>query len=90
MSIRLPRFKLVMNVSDPTFATVFDGQIVLPAPLNLPNGTQVKVVPVEQAERELISAADWPEGYFAATAGQLAGEQFERPEQGTQADRDNW
>lgn len=45
---------------------------------------------VEQLVRDalaLASAQDrsgdtWPEGYFAETSGALAGERFERPEQG--------
>lgn len=36
------------------------------------------------------SASRWPEGYFEATAGVLAGEEFERPPQGELPDRDEW
>ena len=32
----------------------------------------------------------WPEGYFAQTAGALAGERFERPDQGTSPTREAW
>jgi hypothetical protein len=32
----------------------------------------------------------WPQGYFERTAGALAGEAFERPEQGTTPTREGW
>ena len=32
----------------------------------------------------------WPEGYFAETAGALAGEPFERPPQGELPERESW
>jgi hypothetical protein len=32
----------------------------------------------------------WPEGYFARTAGALAGEEFERPQQGLPPIREAW
>lgn len=44
---------------------------------------------VEQLVRDALALAKtaksgaWPAGYFEQTAGALAGEQFERPEQGT-------
>jgi len=34
--------------------------------------------------------SSWPVGYFEATAGQLAGEPFERPAQGDLPERDAW
>jgi hypothetical protein len=36
------------------------------------------------------SAHAWPDGYFVRTAGALAGEKFERPEQGTAETRGTW
>jgi hypothetical protein len=32
----------------------------------------------------------WPQGYFERTAGALAGERMERPEQGTPPAREDW
>jgi hypothetical protein len=32
----------------------------------------------------------WPEGYFERTAGALAGEQFDRPQQGSPPVREGW
>jgi hypothetical protein len=34
--------------------------------------------------------ATWPADYFEKTAGALAGEEFERPEQGPLPRRDDW
>ncbi len=34
--------------------------------------------------------SDWPLGYFDDTAGKLAGEEFQRPEQGELPQRDSW
>ncbi len=37
-----------------------------------------------------VAARSWPEGYFEKTAGALAGERLERPEQGTIPIREAW
>lgn len=68
-----------MKSSKTAVATVLNGQVVLASPLDLPNGTKVQLVPVAVATQADTIAADWPEGYFAATAGQLADEDYERP-----------
>ena len=55
---------------------------------------------VERLVRDALALADWsaarpisggwPEGYFARTAGALAGEPFERPQQGVLPEREAW
>ena len=51
---------------------------------------------VEQLVRDALALAKtakngaWPAGYFEQTAGALAGEQFERPDQGTLEQREAW
>ena len=51
---------------------------------------------VEQLVRDALALAKtarsgaWPAGYFEQTAGALAGEQFERPDQGTLEQREVW
>ena len=51
---------------------------------------------VEQLVRDALALAQtarigaWPAGYFEQTAGALAGEQFERPDQGTLEQREVW
>lgn len=37
-----------------------------------------------------VSESGWPEGYFESTAGSLAGERFERGDQGELPKRDEW
>ena len=32
----------------------------------------------------------WPHGYFERTAGALAGESFDRPQQGSSQEREQW
>ena len=59
-------------------ATVEKDIIRLPANVHLPDGTQVRLEPIAPVQ----SRRDWPAGYFAHTAGMLAGEHFERPAQG--------
>lgn len=46
----------------------------------------------DQAEMETTDGGRscWPVGYFAETAGKLAGEEFQRPEQGELPQRDAW
>ncbi len=55
---------------------------------------------VERLVRDALALADgtapapasggWPAGYFARTAGALAGEDFERPQQGLPPQREAW
>jgi hypothetical protein len=51
---------------------------------------------VEQLVRDALALAKaargsaWPAGYFEQTAGALAGEQFDRPQQGTMEQREAW
>lgn len=55
---------------------------------------------VERLVRDALALADgsasrvlsggWPAGYFARTAGALAGEEFERPQQGVPPEREAW
>ena len=55
---------------------------------------------LESLVREALSRAeqmaasptenDWPPGYFEATSGALAGEDFERPPQGSLPKRGEW
>ncbi|MEQ1852180.1 MAG: hypothetical protein ABMA01_11375 [Chthoniobacteraceae bacterium] len=66
--------------------TVENDMIRLPANVHLPDGTQVRLEPIVPSQ----SASGWPAGYFARTAGMLAGERMERPEQGTAEQREEW
>jgi hypothetical protein len=55
---------------------------------------------VERLVRDALALADesarhsakgeWPEGYFARTSGAMAGETFERAEQGESPERETW
>lgn len=36
------------------------------------------------------ASGGWPDGYFARTSGALAGEEFERPQQGDVPQREAW
>ena len=55
---------------------------------------------LERLVRDALALADgsaarpasngWPDGYFARTAGALAGEEFERPHQGVLPEREAW
>ena len=66
--------------------TVENDMIRLPADMHLPDGTQVRLEPIVPSQ----SVRGWPAGYFARTAGMLAGERMERPEQGTAEQREDW
>ena len=71
--------------------TVRNGVVVLPPDVQLPDGQDVTVQPVDGAQKsETSSAHGWPDGYFEQTAGALAGEEFERPPQGELPSRDDW
>jgi len=67
-------------------ATVENDTIRLPADVHLPDGTLVRLEPVDSGQ----SSRGWPAGYFARTAGMLAGERMERSEQGTVEQREVW
>ncbi len=67
-------------------ATVQNDTIRLPADVHLPDGTQVRLEPVDPTQ----PSRGWPAGYFSRTAGMLAGERMERPEQGTAEQREAW
>ena len=67
-------------------ATVENDTIKLPADVHLPDGTRVRLEPIALSE----PARAWPAGYFARTAGMLAGERLERPEQGVVEQREEW
>ncbi len=67
-------------------ATVENDIIRLPANVHLPDGTQVRLEPIDSGP----PSRGWPAGYFARTAGMLAGEPFERPGQGTAEQREVW
>jgi hypothetical protein len=67
-------------------AIVENDMIRLPADVHLPDGTRVRLEPIVPSE----SSRGWPAGYFARTAGMLAGERLERPEQGTLEQREVW
>ena len=67
-------------------ATVQNDMIKLPADVHLPDGTPVRLELVDSG----LQPAGWPEDYFARTAGVLAGERLERPEQGGTEMREDW
>ena len=67
-------------------ATVENDMIRLPADVHLPDGTRVRLEPVEPSQ----PSRGWPTGYFARTAGMLADERMERPEQDTTEQREAW
>ena len=64
-----------------------DGTIRLPNDVQLAPG-KAEVTVEQDATRQQLS--DWPVGYFEETAGKLAGEEFQRPEQGELPQRDAW
>ena len=67
-------------------ATVENDMIRLPADVHLPDGTQVRLEPIDPSR----PSRGWPAGYFVRTSGMLAGERLERPEQGTVEHREEW
>ena len=66
--------------------TVENDMIRLPADVHLPDGTQVRLEPIAPSQ----FSRGWPAGYFARTAGMLAGERLERPDQGMPEQREEW
>ena len=71
-----------MNIT----ATVENDMLRLRADGHLPDGTQVHLEPIAPSQPR----RDWPAGYFARTAGMLAGERLERPGQGSMEQREEW
>ena len=67
-------------------ATVENDTIKLPAHVHLPDGTQVRLEPIAPK----AATRQWPAGYFARTAGLLAGEALVRPDQGRADEREGW
>ena len=62
-------------------------------PVDWPDGARAEICrlpdsPVTTAKDGGVS--NWPVGYFEQTSGALAGEDFERPIQHEQADREEW
>jgi hypothetical protein len=64
-----------------------DGTIQPPKDVELAPGKADVTVEQETGDN---GRGGWPDGYFDATAGQLAGEEFQRPEQGELPERDAW
>jgi len=58
--------------------------IKLPDGIHVPDGTHVRL------EIATAGASQWPADYFERTAGALAGELLERPEQGDTPLREAW
>lgn len=71
---------------DRSIATIIDGKIVLSQPVDWPDGTSVEVTPIASPS----NGDTWPASYFDQTAGALAGEDFDQPEQGELPSRDCW
>ena len=67
-------------------ATVENDTIKLPAGVHLTDGTQVRLETIAPSQPR----QNWPADYFARTAGMLAGERLERPEQGSAEQREEW
>jgi len=67
-------------------AIVEKDTIKLPPGVHLPDGTAVRL----DVRDEGRSSTQWPAGYFERTAGALAGEVIERPDQGAMPERDVW
>lgn len=69
-----------------TIHAVFENGVFRPVEsVDLPEKAEVEFEP-----RLVAKIEGWPEGYFRQTAGAFAGEIFERPDQGTIPDRDQW
>jgi predicted DNA-binding antitoxin AbrB/MazE fold protein len=69
---------------------IYDAGVFRPlGPVNLADGTRAEVIPIAGAKTaEHLTA--WPPDYFEQTAGAFAGEEFERPSQGEDTQRENW
>ena len=70
-----------------------DGTIRVPQDVQLAPGKAVVTIDiVDTVEQDVADKprSHWPAGYFDTTAGALAGEEFERPEQGELPRRDVW
>lgn len=69
-----------------TIHAVFENGVFRPVEsVDLPENSLVEFEP-----RLVAKSAGWPDGYFEMTAGSLAGEDFERPAQGSLPDRGDW
>jgi predicted DNA-binding antitoxin AbrB/MazE fold protein len=69
-----------------TIHAVFENGVFRPVDrVELPEKTEVEFEP-----RLIPKSSDWPVGYFQETAGALASESFERPDQGVLPERDSW
>ena len=64
-----------------------DGTIRLPNDVQLAPGKAEVTVEQDSTGKQ---QSRWPVGYFDETAGKLAGEEFQRPEQGELPQRDAW
>jgi hypothetical protein len=74
-------------------ATFRNGRLELMHAVDWPDGTRAEVIPLPQTALTLPEGdrpTAWPPDYFAHTAGALAGEEFERPSQGTLPVREDW
>jgi predicted DNA-binding antitoxin AbrB/MazE fold protein len=69
-----------------TIHAVFENGVFRPVEsVDLPEKAEVEFEP------RLVAKNDgWPAGYFQQTAGAFEGEIFERPNQGTLPDRNQW
>jgi hypothetical protein len=75
-----------------TIPAVFAAGVFRPLKaVNLPEGTRAEVTPLHQpTPLAPNSPVKWPANYFEQTAGALAGEDFERPPQGSLPRREEW
>lgn len=74
---------------------IFDSGVFRPLePVDLAEGTRAEVTPLSQVASSSPDSASapaaWPTGYFEQTAGALADEGFERPNQGELGEREAW
>ncbi len=69
-----------------TIHAVFENGVFRPVEsVDLPEKSVVEFEP-----RLVVDSVAWPKGYCEATAGTLAGEDFERPTQGLLPNRSEW
>jgi predicted DNA-binding antitoxin AbrB/MazE fold protein len=67
---------------------VFDSGVFRPLqPVHLAQGTPADILLHPQTAP---ASPAWPQDYFEQTAGALIDEQFERPSQGNQSQRESW
>lgn len=72
--------------------TFRNGKIELLQPVDWPDGTRAEVIPLPQvtSAESTESPYAWPKGYFEHTSGALADDFFERPDQGSLPQREDW